>query len=89
MAALFLLMFCASFVIAQQSQPAQPSPASQSQAPPQSSAPNGVHREGTDNILVDSAGIPLEDQSGKSIPPEAMAPPPNPAAETGTISVPS
>ena len=91
-AALFLLMFSASFVIAQQSQPAQPSPASQSQAPPQSSARSGVHREGTDNILVDSAGIPLEDQSGKTLPQtnaetEASNPPPNVGGPT--VSVPS
>jgi len=90
-AALFLLIFCASFVIALQSQSAQPSPAAQSQsAQTQSSAPTGVHREGTDNILVDAAGIPLEDQSGKSIPQEAMAPPaPNAAGGTSTVNIPS
>src|SRR5881394_198511 len=45
---------------------AQAKPAAQ-----QSSAPaQGPHREGTDNILVDQYGIPLEDQSGKSIPPQ-------------------
>src|SRR5215470_13458964 len=90
-AALFLLIFCASFVIALQSQPAQPSPTAQSQsAQTQSSTPSGVHREGTDNILVDAAGIPLEDQSGKSIPQEnAATPPPNPAGETNTVSIPS
>src|SRR5215469_7193695 len=82
--ALFLLIFCASFVTAQQRQPAQPSTVAQNSASqPQSSAPSGVHREGTDNILVDAAGIPLEDQSGKSIPQEnAATPPPNPAGET-------
>ena len=90
-AALFLLIFCcASFVIAQQTQPAQPSTASQSQAAQaQPSAPTGVHREGTDNILVDAAGVPLEDQSGKSVPQEAVAPPPNPVVGTDTASIPS
>src|SRR5579859_3768794 len=70
-AALFLLIFCASFVIAQQGQPAS-QPNRQSQAQPASSQTqsggNGVHREGTDNVLVDANGVPLEDQSGKSIP---------------------
>ena len=91
MAALFLLIFCASLLIAQQSQPAQPSAAAQNQqAQSQPSAPTGVHREGTDNILVDAAGIPTEDQSGKSIPQEAMTPPPvNPAVGSNTVSVPS
>src|SRR5690349_15892907 len=84
-AALFLLIFCASFVIAQQSQPVQPSTVAQSQT-----APTGVHREGTDNILVDAAGIPLEDQSGKSIPQEnAATPPPNPTVGTNPVTVPS
>src|SRR5258707_7956213 len=85
-AALFLLIFCTSFVIAQQSQPAQPPTAAQNQASQaQSSTPTGVHREGTDNILVDAAGVPLEDQSGKSIPQENVAtPPPNPAVRTNT-----
>ena len=45
-------------------------------------SPAGVHREGTDQILVDQNGIPLEDQSGKSIP--QQAPPPQPAANAGT-----
>lgn len=90
MAVRFLLIFCAAFLVAQQNQPARPSPTSQNQAQAQSSAPTGVHREGTDNILVDAAGIPLEDQSGKSIPQEAMTPPPtNPAVGTDTVNVPS
>src|SRR5690348_7518895 len=85
-AVLFLLIFCASFVIAQQSQPVQPSTVPQSQT-----APTGVHREGTDNILVDAAGIPLEDQSGKSIPQEAVAAPPTPSpvGGTSTVNIPS
>jgi len=88
--ALFLLIFCASFVTAQQRQPAQPSTVAQNSASqPQSSAPSGVHREGTDNILVDAAGIPLEDQSGRTIPQEAVAPPPTPAGGTNTVSIPS
>lgn len=88
--ALFLLIFCASVVIAQQTQAAQPSTVAQSPASqPQSSAPTGVHREGTDNILVDAAGVPLEDQSGKSIPQEnAATPPPNPVGSE-TVSIPS
>jgi Ca-activated chloride channel homolog len=45
-------------------------------------APAGVHREGTDKILVDENGIPLEDQSGKSIP--QQAPPQQPAAPAAT-----
>lgn len=91
MAAMFLLILCASFVVAQQSQPAQPSPAAQNQqAQTQPSAPTGVHREGTDNILVDAAGVPLEDQSGRSIPPEAVTPAPATAAVgTNTINIPS
>lgn len=89
-AALLLLIFCASFIVAQQSQPAQPSPAAQNQqAQTQPSAPSGVHREGTDNILVDAAGVPLEDQTGKSIPPEAAAPPTNPAIGTDIVNVPN
>src|SRR5881392_2320558 len=91
-AALFLLIFCcASFVIAQQTQPAQPSSTSQSQAAQaQPSAPTGVHREGTDNILVDAAGVPLEDQTGKTLPPtkaetEAAAPSPNVEGSTGKV----
>ena len=71
--ALFLFIFCASFVVAQHGQPARP--ATQQQAAPQAqpaqqtqALPNGIHREGTDNILVDAAGIPLEDQSGKTLP---------------------
>lgn len=50
-------------------------------------APAGVHREGTDQILVDQNGIPLEDQSGKSIP--QQAPPQQPAATTGTGNAPA
>jgi Ca-activated chloride channel family protein len=61
-AALFLLIFCASFAIAQQGQAA-----SQSKAQAQSGA-TSVHREGSDNVLVDANGVPLEDQSGRSIP---------------------
>src|SRR5581483_4983541 len=104
LAALFLFILCASFVVAQQAQPARP--ASQQAAPPQAqqapqgqtsgALPNGIHREGTDNILVDASGIPLEDQSGKTLPqvnaqPEAAvpatAPPPN--VGSNTVSVPN
>jgi len=88
---LFLLIFCASLLIAQQNQPAKASSVAPGQAAQsQGSAPSGVHREGTDNILVDAAGIPLEDQTGKSIPQDAAAPaPPNPTIATDTVSVPN
>jgi len=67
--ALFLLVLSAALAISQQSQTVQPATASQTQAAqPQSNAPTGVHREGTDNVLVDAAGVPLEDQSGKTLP---------------------
>ena len=91
-AALFLLMFCAAFALAQTGQaPSQASASASSQAAQsQPSAPTGVRREGTDNILVDAAGIPLEDQSGKAIPQEAAAPAPsNPAVGTETVNIPS
>lgn len=93
-AAVFVLVFCASFAIAQQSQPVQqttqPAAGAQGQsAQSEPSAPTGVHREGTDNILVDAAGIPLEDQSGKSIPVESAPPSPNPAVGSDTVSVPT
>src|SRR5438270_3067296 len=68
LAALFLLIFCAAFAIAQQNQSA-PRPSNSAGAQPaQVPTANGVHREGTDNILVDASGIPLEDQSGKKLP---------------------
>jgi Ca-activated chloride channel homolog len=54
-----IVLFCAG--ISGQQQP-------QGNAGGGQAAPAGVHREGTDNILVDQNGIPLEDQSGKSIP---------------------
>ena len=64
--------------------------ASSSQQQPQTSSgqatPSGVHREGTDNILVDQNGIPLEDQSGKSIPQQPPAQ--QPAATAGTANAP-
>jgi len=94
-AALFLLTFCANSLNAQQAQPASrasQAPAGQTQQAPGSSA-SGVHREGTDNILVDASGIPLEDQSGKTLPPtnaetEASVPatpPPNVAGSTVNV----
>src|SRR5690348_2385816 len=105
LAAFFLFIFCASFVVAQQAQPAHPSSqqaaAAQGQTPQQTQTPgalpNGIHREGTDNILVDAAGIPLEDQSGKTLPqtnsqPIASVPataPPNVNGNTATIQAPS
>jgi Ca-activated chloride channel homolog len=67
LAALFLLIFCAAFGVAQQNQSA-PATSGAGQQPSAQSTANGVHREGTDNILVDAAGIPLEDQSGKTLP---------------------
>ena len=88
--ALFLLVLSASIAISQQGQPAQPSSsAAQTQAQTQPSAPTGVHREGTDNILVDAAGVPLEDQSGKSIQQEAVTPPAPSPEGTSTVSIPS
>lgn len=104
LAAFFLFIFCASFVVAQQAQPARPSaqqsaaqgqPAQQTQA--HGALPNGIHREGTDNILVDAAGIPLEDQSGKTLPQtnsESVAsvpatPPPNVGGNTTTVQAPA
>ena len=78
-AAIFLLIVSSSFLLAQQqaqTNPQSPSASNQTQPQPatassqaQRPAPaSGVHREGTDNILVDANGIPLEDQSGNSIP---------------------
>src|SRR5579864_7251741 len=99
LAALFLIILGATFAMAQQAQPSAAARSGQatntqtqrSQVP----AATGVHREGTDNILVDAAGVPLEDQSGKTLPmpsPEEAAvapttPPPN--VEGATVSVPA
>lgn len=89
-AALLLLTFCASLIVAQQ----QPRPQSQQQPAAQTQQlPNGVHREGTDNVLVDAAGIPLEDQSGRTLPQansetEASIPATSPSAGSGTVNVP-
>ena len=75
--ALVLLILGATFAQAQQAQPnartsqsgqAANTQAQQSNTPTQPNAATGVHREGTDNVLVDGSGIPLEDQSGKTIP---------------------
>jgi len=93
LAALFLLTFCASFAVAQQPRAAQQT-ASPQPAQTQSSSASGVHREGTDNILVDAAGIPLEDQSGKTVPqmnaePEASIPAAAPAVGSNTVNVPA
>jgi VWFA-related protein len=104
-AALFLLIFCATFLLAQQqSQPAgqgdagaQAQSAQSQQAQQPASA--GVHREGTDNILVDANGVPLEDQSGKTVPqttasaapdtaPVVTTPPPNVPGSTTTVGPP-
>jgi Ca-activated chloride channel homolog len=93
LAALFLLIFCATFTIAQQNQSAPRTSNSASAQPAQVPAANGVHREGTDNILVDASGIPLEDQSGKTLPqtnaePEASVPgtnPPNVSGNSGNV----
>ena len=87
----FLLISCAALVFAQQPQ-ANPqatgnaAPATQQQETSQGQgASTGVHREGTDNILVDASGIPLEDQSGKTVPEEEPA-----VASAGgnTVSIP-
>jgi Ca-activated chloride channel family protein len=103
LAALFLVCFCATFVFAQQGPANAPAGAASSNAQDQpltaaqgqQAAPSGVHREGTDNILVDGAGIPLEDQSGKSIPAtnaaEESAVPTGPAPNVpgSTVNVPA
>src|SRR5215813_6121100 len=57
------------------------------QQPQTNTAQSGVHREGTDNILVDQYGVPLEDQSGKSIP--QQAPPQQAATTAGTGNAPA
>jgi len=57
------------------------------QQPQTNTAQSGAHREGTDQILVDQYGIPLEDQSGKSIP--QQAPPQQPATTAGTGNAPA
>lgn len=105
-AAIFLLIVSSTFLLAQQPSSqanAQNPPPEQNQAStnlsPQTQQPaaaSGVHREGTDNILVDANGVPLEDQSGNSIaaqPPadgEAAAPTnPPPNVRGPTISIPS
>lgn len=78
LAALFLLTFGTIFAVAQQAQPTQRTSQSGQTASTQAqqsasgqaqpNAASAVHREGTDNVLVDASGIPLEDQSGKTIP---------------------
>ena len=65
---------------------------SSGQQQPQASAAgqgtsSGIHRAGTDNVLVDENGIPLEDQSGKSIP--QQAPPQQQPATTATGNAPT
>lgn len=87
----FLLISCAAFVFAQQPQATgNAAPATQQQETSQGQgASTGVHREGTDSILVDASGIPLEDQSGKTVPEEEPAVAPNPASAGGnTVSIP-
>lgn len=106
-AAIFLLIVSGSFLLAQQpsqtnSQNSSAGNQTQGQAASASSqgqrpaVASGVHREGTDNILVDANGIPLEDQSGNSIaaqPPadeeEAAPPTPSPAVPGPTVSIPN
>jgi VWFA-related protein len=73
-----ILLLCAG--ISGQQQP-------QANAGDGQAAPAGVHRTGTDNILVDQYGIPLEDQSGKSIP--QQAPPQQSAATANTGNTPT
>ena len=99
--ALFLFIFCASFVVAQSQPAAQRSQPTATQGTAQQSQtsgalPNGIHREGTDNVLVDASGIPLEDQSGKTLPQtnaatEASVPttaPPNVSRNTTNVPAP-
>ena len=88
LAALSLIIFCAAFASAQQQGQATP-PAQTGQEPTVTSAQpsvTGVHREGSDNVLVDASGVPLEDQSGKNIPQNAEAAAP---AGTNVVSIPS
>jgi VWFA-related protein len=102
-AAIFLLIFCAMSLLAQQQSPAQPqtggvqTQAAQAQA--QQPAAASVHREGTDGVLVDASGVPLEDQSGRSVPapaaaaaaeeaPSVTTPPPNVPGATTTVGPP-
>jgi VWFA-related protein len=101
-AATFLLIFCATFLLAQQqsqsaAQPQTGGPQAQgAQAQAQQPASGGAHREGTDGVLVDANGVPLEDQSGKSVPAPAAAeeaatvttPPPNVPGSTTTVGPP-
>ena len=89
LAVLLLLTFCATFLIAQQRQAVpQPNQAAAAQTQQtQTPAASGVHREGTDNILVDAAGIPLEDQSGKTLPStNAETEPSVPATQPPSVS---
>jgi VWFA-related protein len=74
----------AGFIAAQAQNRPNPSKAAPAQAAPAPAAPaaspqGGAHREGTDNVLVDENGIPLEDQSGKTLPATAE----NQPADTG------
>ena len=87
---LLLLIFCATFVSAQQGQ-AVPQANNAQQGSSTSAQSGAVHREGTDNVLVDAAGVPLEDQSGKNLPPnsEETAVSPNPTGVGPTVSVPT
>jgi VWFA-related protein len=90
-------------LLAQQQSPAQPqtggvqTQAAQAQA--QQPAAASVHREGTDGVLVDASGVPLEDQSGRSVPapaaaaaaeeaPSVTTPPPNVPGATTTVGPP-
>ena len=94
-AALFFSFFCTTFLSAQQAQAPSQAKTSQSAATAsgQQQFPNGIHREGTDNVLVDATGVPLEDQTGKSIPaatndtetPAGTAP----NVDTSTVNVPN
>ena len=87
LAALFLLIFCATFLSAQgQGQSGPPANNAQQAPAPQPASASSVHREGTDNVLVDASGVPLEDQSGKTVPQNAEV---NPGVDTSTVSIPS
>ena len=87
LATLFLLGFCATFGIAQQGQAAPQANSAQqsSSTSAQAGTPGGVHREGSDNILVDAAGVPLEDQSGKNLPSGSEESAAAPSATSGSV----
>ncbi len=84
-----LLLLCIAFVLMSAGLSAQQPPQTAPDSSAQSSA--GAHREGTDNVLVDQYGIPLEDQSGKSIvqPAATVAPANNTNQPANAVNIPA